>query len=198
MTAQMLDGNAPPPEGDQGRADRARVGQAARARASRPGSAPCWSATTRARGGTSTASTRTAPRSASSRSASDLPATATQEEILAAVAGSTTNPACTGYIVQLPLPKGLDENAVLGAIDPAKDADGLHPTNLGWLVLGKPAPLPCTPHGIVELLRRHGVEIARRRRRRRRPWHHRRPPARPAADPPLGERHRDAVPHRHP
>ena len=61
--------------------------------------------------------------------------------------------------MQLPLPKGVDENAVLGEIDPAKDADGLHPTNLGWLVLGKQAPLPCTPYGIVELLRRHGVEI---------------------------------------
>jgi methylenetetrahydrofolate dehydrogenase (NADP+) / methenyltetrahydrofolate cyclohydrolase len=89
----------------------------------------------------------------------DLPATATQEEILAAVGRLNDNPACTGYIVQLPLPKGVDENAVLGAIDPSKDADGLHPTNLGWLVLGKPAPLPCTPFGIVTLLRRHGVEI---------------------------------------
>ncbi len=89
----------------------------------------------------------------------DLPATATQDEVLAAVRRLNEDPACTGYIVQLPLPKGIDENAVLGAIDPAKDADGLHPTNLGWLVLGKPAPLPCTPFGIVELLRRHGVEI---------------------------------------
>ena len=89
----------------------------------------------------------------------DLPGTATQEEILAAVRRLNEDPACTGYIVQLPLPKGVDENAVLGEIDPAKDADGLHPTNLGWLVLGKQAPLPCTPYGIVELLRRHGVEI---------------------------------------
>ena len=61
--------------------------------------------------------------------------------------------------MQLPLPKGRDENRVLGLIDPAKDADGLHPTNLGWLVLGTEAPLPCTPYGIVELLRRHDVEI---------------------------------------
>jgi methylenetetrahydrofolate dehydrogenase (NADP+)/methenyltetrahydrofolate cyclohydrolase len=89
----------------------------------------------------------------------DLPGTATQEEILAAVRRLNDNPACTGYIVQLPLPRGVDENAVLGAIDPSKDADGLHPTNLGWLVLGKPAPLPCTPFGIVTLLRRHGVEV---------------------------------------
>jgi methylenetetrahydrofolate dehydrogenase (NADP+)/methenyltetrahydrofolate cyclohydrolase len=89
----------------------------------------------------------------------DLPATATQDEVLAAVRRLNDNPACTGYIVQLPLPKGIDENAVLGEIDPTKDADGLHPTNLGWLVLGKDAPLPCTPFGIVELLRRHGVEI---------------------------------------
>ena len=90
----------------------------------------------------------------------DLPGTATQEEILAAVRRLNEDPACTGYIVQLPLPKGVDENAVLGEIDPAKDADGLHPTNLGWLVLGKDAPLPCTPYGIVELLRRHDVPIA--------------------------------------
>jgi methylenetetrahydrofolate dehydrogenase (NADP+)/methenyltetrahydrofolate cyclohydrolase len=90
----------------------------------------------------------------------DLPGSATQEEILAAVRRLNQDPACTGYIVQLPLPGGVDENAVLGEIDPAKDADGLHPTNLGWLVLGKPAPLPCTPFGIVTLLRRHGVEIA--------------------------------------
>ncbi len=89
----------------------------------------------------------------------DLPGTATQEEILAAVRRLNADPACTGYIVQLPLPRGVDENAVLGEIDPAKDADGLHPTNLGWLVLGKEAPLPCTPFGIVTLLRRHGVEI---------------------------------------
>jgi methylenetetrahydrofolate dehydrogenase (NADP+)/methenyltetrahydrofolate cyclohydrolase len=90
----------------------------------------------------------------------DLPATATQEEIERHVAELNADPACTGYIVQLPLPKGRDENRVLGLVDPAKDADGLHPTNLGWLVLGHPAPLPCTPYGIVELLRRHGVEIA--------------------------------------
>nr|MDQ6935245.1 bifunctional methylenetetrahydrofolate dehydrogenase/methenyltetrahydrofolate cyclohydrolase [Actinomycetota bacterium] len=70
------------------------------------------------------------------------------------------DPACTGFLVQLPLPTGIDENAVLGEVDPDKDADGLHPTNLGWLVLGKPAPLPCTPAGIVELLRRHQVEIS--------------------------------------
>ena len=90
----------------------------------------------------------------------DLPEVASQEEIEAEVARLNADPSCTGYIVQLPLPRGRDENRVLGLVDPAKDADGLHPTNLGWLVLGSPAPLPCTPHGIVELLRRHGVEIA--------------------------------------
>ena len=90
----------------------------------------------------------------------DLPASATQEEIEAAVARLNADPACTGYIVQLPLPTGRDENRVLGLIDPGKDADGLHPRNLGWLVLGQEAPLPCTPNGIVELLRRHGVPIA--------------------------------------
>jgi methylenetetrahydrofolate dehydrogenase (NADP+)/methenyltetrahydrofolate cyclohydrolase len=90
----------------------------------------------------------------------DLPATATQAEVEAAVDQLNADPNCTLYIVQLPLPKGIDENAVIGRIDPAKDADGLHPTNLGWLVLGKDAPLPCTPRGIIELLRRHDVEIA--------------------------------------
>jgi methylenetetrahydrofolate dehydrogenase (NADP+) / methenyltetrahydrofolate cyclohydrolase len=90
----------------------------------------------------------------------DLPDSATQAEVEAAVDQLNANPECTGYIVQLPLPKHMDENAVLGRIDPAKDADGLHPTNLGWLVLGKQAPLPCTPAGIVELLRRHDVEVA--------------------------------------
>jgi methylenetetrahydrofolate dehydrogenase (NADP+)/methenyltetrahydrofolate cyclohydrolase len=89
----------------------------------------------------------------------DLPETATQAEVEAAVDRLNADPECTGYIVQLPLPKHMDENAVLGRIDPAKDADGLHPTNLGWLVLGKAAPLPCTPYGIVELLRRHDVAI---------------------------------------
>ena len=96
----------------------------------------------------------------------ELPATATQDEIAAAVRALNDDPAVTGYIVQLPLPAGIDENAILELIDPAKDADGLHPTNLGRLVLGVdpafavPAPLPCTPAGIVELLTRHGVAIA--------------------------------------
>ncbi len=90
----------------------------------------------------------------------DLPETAGQDEIEKAVTRLNEDPACTGYIVQLPLPKGIDENHILGMVDPAKDADGLHPTNLGWLVLGRPAPLPCTPRGIVELLRRHDVPIA--------------------------------------
>ena len=90
----------------------------------------------------------------------ELPETATQAEVEEAVDRLNADPGCTGYIVQLPLPKHMDENAVLGRIDPDKDADGLHPTNLGWLVLGKEAPLPCTPYGIVELLRRHDVPIA--------------------------------------
>jgi methylenetetrahydrofolate dehydrogenase (NADP+) / methenyltetrahydrofolate cyclohydrolase len=89
----------------------------------------------------------------------DLPDTATQADVLAAVRALNADPACTGYIVQLPLPKGLDANAVLEVMDPAKDADGLHPVNLGRLVLGSPAPLPCTPRGIVELLRRYHVPI---------------------------------------
>jgi methylenetetrahydrofolate dehydrogenase (NADP+)/methenyltetrahydrofolate cyclohydrolase len=90
----------------------------------------------------------------------ELPADAPQSAVETAVAELNADPACTGYIVQLPLPRHVDENAVLGLIDPSKDADGLHPTNLGWLVLGRKAPLPCTPNGIVELLRRHGAEIA--------------------------------------
>src|SRR5262245_23050094 len=90
----------------------------------------------------------------------DLPATATQAQVLDAVAELNADPTCAGYIVQLPLPPGVDELAVLEAVDPAKDADGLHPVNLGRLVLGKAAPLPCTPRGIVELLRRYGVPIA--------------------------------------
>ena len=90
----------------------------------------------------------------------DLPVTATQADVEVVVAELNADPACTGYIVQLPLPKGLDSGRVLGLMDPDKDADGLHPTNLGRLVLGEPAPLPCTPRGIVELLRRYGVPIA--------------------------------------
>lgn len=89
----------------------------------------------------------------------DLPADVSQAELEAVIDGLNADPACTGYIVQLPLPKHLDENAILERIDPAKDADGLHPTNLGRLVLGAEGPLPCTPHGIVYLLRRYGVEI---------------------------------------
>ncbi|GGT58874.1 bifunctional methylenetetrahydrofolate dehydrogenase/methenyltetrahydrofolate cyclohydrolase [Streptomyces purpureus] len=90
----------------------------------------------------------------------ELPASATQEEIEAVVRELNEDPQCTGYIVQLPLPKGIDTNRVLELMDPAKDADGLHPTNLGRLVIGQTGPLPCTPAGIVALLRRHGVEIA--------------------------------------
>ncbi|MEU7367591.1 bifunctional methylenetetrahydrofolate dehydrogenase/methenyltetrahydrofolate cyclohydrolase [Streptomyces hygroscopicus] len=89
----------------------------------------------------------------------DLPETATQEEIEAAVRELNEDPACTGYIVQLPLPKGIDANRVLELIDPAKDADGLHPMNLGRLVLGESGPLPCTPQGVIQLLRHHGVKI---------------------------------------
>ncbi|MDI3385080.1 bifunctional methylenetetrahydrofolate dehydrogenase/methenyltetrahydrofolate cyclohydrolase [Streptomyces sp. B-S-A8] len=89
----------------------------------------------------------------------DLPADATQEQVEAVVDELNADPACTGYIVQLPLPKGLDANRVLERMDPAKDADGLHPVNLGRLVLGVEAPLPCTPRGIVELLRRHDIPL---------------------------------------
>jgi methylenetetrahydrofolate dehydrogenase (NADP+) / methenyltetrahydrofolate cyclohydrolase len=90
----------------------------------------------------------------------DLPADISQAKLDETIDELNANTECTGYIVQLPLPKHLDENAALERIDPAKDADGLHPTNLGRLVLGKAAPLPCTPRGIVHLLRRYDVEIA--------------------------------------
>ncbi|HUZ38433.1 MAG TPA: bifunctional methylenetetrahydrofolate dehydrogenase/methenyltetrahydrofolate cyclohydrolase [Streptosporangiaceae bacterium] len=90
----------------------------------------------------------------------DLPADATQEQVEAVVAELNADPACTGYLVQLPLPAGLDAHRVLHLMDPAKDADGLHPVNLGRLVLGEPGPLPCTPRGIVELLRHFAVPIA--------------------------------------
>ena len=89
-----------------------------------------------------------------------LPATATQAQIIAEVEKLNQDPACTGMIVQLPLPKNVDVGAVLSAIDPAKDADGLHPVNLGNLVLGVAAPLPCTPRGIVYLLNHYGISVA--------------------------------------
>ena len=94
----------------------------------------------------------------------DLPATASESEVRDAIAALNADPSVTGYIIQLPLPAGLDENAMLELMDPDKDADGLHPTNLGRLVLGVAgkldSPLPCTPAGIVEMLRRYDVPIA--------------------------------------
>ncbi|MEZ0382386.1 bifunctional methylenetetrahydrofolate dehydrogenase/methenyltetrahydrofolate cyclohydrolase [Mycobacterium sp. pW045] len=90
----------------------------------------------------------------------DLPADVSAAQLNDTIDELNANPECTGYIVQLPLPKHLDENAALERVDPAKDADGLHPTNLGRLVLGTPAALPCTPRGIVHLLRRYDVPIA--------------------------------------
>ena len=89
----------------------------------------------------------------------DLPADASQLDVEAEVAKLNADPAVTGYIIQLPLPKHLDEYRVLELMDPAKDADGLHPVSLGRLVLGIPAPLPCTPRGIVALLRAYDVPI---------------------------------------
>ena len=93
----------------------------------------------------------------------DLPAHASEDQILEAVAGLNADPACTGFIVQLPLPRGVDTNRVLEAVDPDKDADGLHPTNLGRLVLrGSEAitsPLPCTPGAVIELIQRNGIDL---------------------------------------
>ncbi|HSN43853.1 MAG TPA: bifunctional methylenetetrahydrofolate dehydrogenase/methenyltetrahydrofolate cyclohydrolase [Propionibacteriaceae bacterium] len=90
----------------------------------------------------------------------DLPSDATPADLEAAIADLNANPACTGYIVQLPLPGHLDEHRALALIDPDKDADGLSPASLGKLVLNEPGPLPCTPRGIVELLRRYDVPLA--------------------------------------
>ena len=87
----------------------------------------------------------------------DLPATATQAEVEAEIDRLNADPACTGFLVQQPT--GLDEFRLLSRVDPAKDVDGLHPVNLGKLVLGEPGSLPCTPIGCIELLRRHGVEL---------------------------------------
>lgn len=90
----------------------------------------------------------------------ELPATASQAEIEAVVDELNADPACTAFLVQLPLPKGRDEYAVLERVRPDKDVDGLHPVSLGRLVLNQPGPLACTPHGIIELLRRYDVPIA--------------------------------------
>jgi methylenetetrahydrofolate dehydrogenase (NADP+)/methenyltetrahydrofolate cyclohydrolase len=90
----------------------------------------------------------------------DLPATATQADVLAAIKDLNAAKECTGYIVQLPLPKGINTQVILEAIDPNKDADGLHPLNLGRLVAGYDAPLPCTPRGIVELISHYKIPLA--------------------------------------
>jgi methylenetetrahydrofolate dehydrogenase (NADP+)/methenyltetrahydrofolate cyclohydrolase len=87
----------------------------------------------------------------------DLPASATQHDVLKAIKDLNEAKECTGYIVQLPLPNAIDTNVILEAIDPDKDADGLHPINLGRLVLNQPAPRPCTPSGIIELLKHNDI-----------------------------------------
>lgn len=89
----------------------------------------------------------------------DLPKTASQLDVMNSIEKLNNDASCTGFIVQLPLPGGLDSNQALEAINPQKDADGLHPTNLGKLVLGQNGPLPCTPRGIIELLRTYKIEI---------------------------------------
>ncbi len=89
----------------------------------------------------------------------ELPATASQADILAAIKDLNNSKECTGYIVQLPLPVEIDTQVILESIDPAKDADGLHPLNLGRLVAGYDAPLPCTPRGIVELLNHYKINL---------------------------------------
>jgi methylenetetrahydrofolate dehydrogenase (NADP+)/methenyltetrahydrofolate cyclohydrolase len=88
-----------------------------------------------------------------------LPATASQAEVLDVIARFNADPRVSAFLVQLPLPPGLNEEEALLAVDPAKDVDGLHPVNLGRLVLGTPGPLPCTPAGIVELLHAYDVQV---------------------------------------
>jgi methylenetetrahydrofolate dehydrogenase (NADP+)/methenyltetrahydrofolate cyclohydrolase len=90
----------------------------------------------------------------------DLPAGASQADVLAAIKDLNSSPECTGYIVQLPLPKAINTQVILEAIDPDKDADGLHPLNLGRLVAGYTAPLPCTPRAIVELINHYKIPLA--------------------------------------
>ncbi len=115
---------------------------------------------TRGAGPTLPGSTATATEVGIASIREDLPADATADDVAAAIGRLNDDPGCTGYIVQLPLPEGIDENTMLSLIDPAKDADGLHPMNLGRLVLNAAGPLPCTPRGIVELLRRYDVPLA--------------------------------------
>ena len=131
----------------------------------------------------------------------DLPADASFDDIAAAVRDLNEDPACTGYIVQLPLPRGVDENAIIGLIDPSKDADGMHPYNLGELVLHVQGdittPLPCTPRGVIELLDAYdidlnGKEVCVLGRGITIGLHDR-----SAADAQGGQRHGHPVPHRH-
>ena len=93
----------------------------------------------------------------------ELPENATFDQVADAVRQLNADPACTGYIVQLPLPRGIDENAIIDLIDPKKDADGMHPYNLGELVLHArgdiTTPLPCTPRGVIELLRAYDIDL---------------------------------------
>jgi methylenetetrahydrofolate dehydrogenase (NADP+) / methenyltetrahydrofolate cyclohydrolase len=90
----------------------------------------------------------------------EMPAATSAPELEAKIAELNADPACTGFLVQIPLPGSLDDGWALGLVDPGKDVDGLHPTNLGRLVLGRPGPLPCTPRAIVEILRRQGIELS--------------------------------------
>ena len=126
----------------------------------------------------------------------DLPATASQAEVEAVIDELNADPACTGFIVQQPT--GLDEFALLSRVHPDKDVDGLHPTNLGKLVLGEAGPLPCTPVGAIELLRRHGVQIAGADVVVVGRGLDGRSTARPPAHASYRERDGHAVPHRHP
>ena len=126
----------------------------------------------------------------------ELPADASQQQVEAVVDELNADPACTGYIVQLPLPAGIDANEILGRMDPAKDADGLHPVNLGRLVLGQPGPLPCTPRGIVDAAPPVRGADRRGRGHRGRARDHRGPGPGPAAHPAHRERDGHPVPYR--
>ena len=127
-----------------------------------------------------------------------LPAGATQAEVLDVIARFNADPKVSAFLVQLPLPAGLNEEQALLAVDPNKDVDGLHPVNLGRLVLGTPGPLPCTPSGIVELLHAYDVPVEGQPRRHHRPWRDHRPATGepPLAQAPRMQRGRDDGAHR--
>ena len=157
MTARILDGEALAARFRAEVTDR--VAAAARPRASSPGWAPSWSGDDPASARYVAMKHEDCAEVGIASVHEHLPAETSQDELEAVIARFNADPAVHAYLVQLPLPEGLDEEAALLAVDPAKDVDGLHPVNLGRLVMGAPGPLPCTPAGIVELLHAYDVPV---------------------------------------